>query len=109
MKRNFEEEKANAAEFIAKKRDLFRDMCICEHIVNGYYDKKMEMLDEVTTLEQLDDLKNPHAPVYNGNGWTISPYMPLEEEAICWSETSLIAPLSDVAVKRYLRYCFRDL
>ena len=50
-------------------------------------------------MAQLDRPKPPH---YDGVKFYPNPYLTPEEELICWCETSLLAPLDNTAVQRYM-------
>lgn len=45
----------------------------------------------------------PHAPHYNGAEIIPDQYHVLEEELICWSETSFQGPLIEPGYKRYMQ------
>lgn len=55
-----------------------------------------------------DKILKPQFPYYNGNRFVPDKYSVPEEELICWSEASMIAPLNDVAFQRYMEL-FRDI
>ncbi len=64
--------------------------------------KKARWITEATTKNEIQAILNPPAPRYDRNKFYPDKYMPPEEEAICWSETSLRAPLNEAGFKRYM-------
>lgn len=64
--------------------------------------KKCEMLLTLTTKAEIERLIKPRSPQYNGNQFIPDKFSIPEEELICWSETSLRAPLNEAGFKRYL-------
>ena len=66
-------------------------------------DKKGKMIMETSSKTEMEKVLKPHAPHYNGNEFFPDKYNVLEEELICWSETSLKSPLNDAGNKRYMQ------
>ena len=64
-------------------------------------EKKCEYIMAVTTKADAEQIVKPCCPHYDGNGFIPGQYSVPEEEMICWSETSLKAPLNSEACKRY--------
>lgn len=64
--------------------------------------KKVRWIMEATTKNEIQAILNPPALRYDGNKFCPDKYMPPEEEAIGWSETSLRAPLNEAGFKRYM-------
>lgn len=64
--------------------------------------KKVRWITAATTKKEVQAILNPPAPRYDGNKFYPDKYMPPEEESICWSETSLRAPLNEAGFKRYM-------
>ncbi|WP_217957702.1 hypothetical protein [Acutalibacter muris] len=64
--------------------------------------KKVRWITAATTKKEVQAILNPPAPRYDGNKFYPDKYMPPEEEAIRWSETSLHAPLNEAGFKRYM-------
>ena len=64
--------------------------------------KKAGWIMEAASKKEIQAILNPPAPRYDGNKFYPDKYMPPEEEAICWSETSLCAPLNKAGLKRYM-------
>lgn len=65
-------------------------------------EKKCKYIMAVTTKADVEQIVKPCCPHYDGNRFIPGQYSILEEEMICWSETSLKAPLNSEACKRYL-------
>ncbi|BDF35902.1 hypothetical protein CE91St62_39630 [Lachnospiraceae bacterium] len=72
-------------------------------LVEAFFDKKVEMLKEVSTKSDMKELLEVSKPVYNGNRITPSDnrFYVEEEELMLWSLTSLQAPLKDIGYQRY--------
>lgn len=64
--------------------------------------KKSQWILEAATKKEIQAILNPQAPIYDGNKFYPDKYMPPEEEAICWCETSLRAPLNEAGYNRYM-------
>ena len=64
--------------------------------------KKAERIMQVKTKAEMDRVIHPRAPHFNGEGFVPDTYMVPEEELICWSETSLRAPLNEYGMRRYM-------
>lgn len=67
--------------------------------------KKGDMIMSATTKAEMEKILVPHCPHYNGNKFIAGQYSVLEEELICWGETSLRAPLNETGFKRYMEVC----
>lgn len=65
-------------------------------------EKKCEYIMAVTSKAEVEQIVKPCCPHYDGNRFIPGQYSVPEEEMICWSETSLKAPLNSEACKRYL-------
>lgn len=63
--------------------------------------KKSDMALSITTKLEAEKLSKVQPPHYDGNSFHANPYSCPEEELICWSLTSLKAPLSQVGFERY--------
>lgn len=68
----------------------------------GIAEKKSKMILSATTASDMDKLARPRCPYYDGNRFIPDEYSIPEEELICWSETSLLAPLNEAGCKRYM-------
>lgn len=65
-------------------------------------EKKCAKLKTISTKEDARRLSTPRCPAYTGNGFAQDNLIVPEEELICWSETSLLAPLNEAGLKRYM-------
>lgn len=65
-------------------------------------EKKCELIGSITSKAEMEKVIEPHCPHYNGNQFVPDKYSIPEEELICWSQTSLQAPLNDAGFKRYM-------
>lgn len=64
--------------------------------------RKSELIMKASTNAEMTQLCNPKPPHYDGVRFHASPYLTFEEELICWCEASLLAPLDNAAVRRYM-------
>lgn len=65
-------------------------------------EKKCTFIMEAVTKADMERIMKPQCPHYNGNEFIPDKYNIPEEEMICWSETSLRAPLNQAGVQRYM-------
>lgn len=71
-------------------------------LVDVIMEKKSRMILDAKTIKDVRELSEPPEPRYTGNGWVVSENSVPEEEMIWWSKTSLRAPLTHEATKRYM-------
>ena len=76
-----------------------------EDLLSVIAEKKGAMIMQTTSKAEMEKVLKPHAPRYNGNGFFADKYNVPEEELICWSETSLRAPLNEAGFNRYMEVC----
>ena len=65
-------------------------------------EQKCERILAVTAKSEIEKILKPSCPHYNGAEFVPDDYSVPEEELICWSETSLRAPLNAAGFKRYM-------
>ena len=65
-------------------------------------EKKIDMIMKIKNKEEKDKVIKPRCPEFNGNSFFTDEYSVPEEELICWSEASLIAPLNEQGFNRYM-------
>ena len=65
-------------------------------------EKKGELICSISNKTEMEKLLKPRCPHYNGNKFIPDEFCVPEEELICWSETSLQAPLNEVGFHRYM-------
>ena len=104
---------SGAAERVKKLRlDAIRSLqrCLRYYRQLGYMpkllyaiaEKKCRMIGSITSKSELEKLIRPRCPHYDGNRFIPDTYSVPEEELICWSETSLKAPLNAAGHQRYM-------
>ena len=71
-------------------------------LILGIMVRKGYMILCTTTKKEMEGIVIPKAPHYDGSKFVPGEYFVPQEELICWSETSLIAPLNHVGLRRYL-------
>ncbi len=72
-----------------------------ESLINKIAEKKTKMLMQIKSKNEMNKLLKPSYPYFNGNKFIPDKYNVIEEELICWSETSLQGPLNEIGFKRY--------
>ena len=65
-------------------------------------EKKCRKILTVTVKSEMEKVIKPRCPHYDGNRFHPDEYCIPEEELICWSETSLRAPLNEAGLHRYM-------
>ncbi len=75
---------------------------IIQRLLTAIAEKKCKFLMEITSKTEMAKMLKPHCPTYNGNEFIPDKYHIPEEELICWSQTSLAAPLNSAGFKRYM-------
>lgn len=71
-------------------------------LILGIMVRKGYMILCTTTKKDMECIVIPKAPRYDGSKFVSGEYFVPQEELICWSETSLIAPLNSVGTKRFM-------
>lgn len=71
-------------------------------LIYAIADKKCTLINTLTTKDEMERLIKPRCPRYDGNRFIPDELGIPEEEAICWSEASLRAPLNGAAFERYM-------
>lgn len=94
-------ERIKALQLIFRRAWYYQGEGMLDEIILGFVQKKIKMIQQAESKGQLQEIGKPPKPVYNGNGFTPGKYDTEEEEMLVWSLTSLKAPLSDQAYKRY--------
>lgn len=87
---------------VQKYLRYYQEMGYISPLISTIAKKKCELICTVTSKKDLNKIIKPHCPHYDGNKFVPDKYSIPEEELICWSQTSLKAPLNDVGFKRYL-------
>ena len=71
-------------------------------LITGIAEKKGALILKTTSKADMDKVMHPRPPHYNGVEFVPDEFSIPEEELICWSETSLQAPLNSAGLKRYM-------
>lgn len=71
-------------------------------LVDPIAEKKCAMILKATSKAEMDKILKPHCPHYDGSKFVPDEYNVPEEELICWSQTSLQAPLNQIGHERYI-------
>lgn len=71
-------------------------------------EKKGNMILSANGKAELQAILHPKLPIFDGRDFRPGPYLTPEEELICWSETSLKAPLNSDAARRF-QVLFREV
>ena len=64
-------------------------------------EKKCQMIKDAITKTQIESFIKPRCPHYDGSKFVEDPTIVPEEELICWSHTSLRAPLNSIGAARF--------
>lgn len=80
----------------------YQELGIIQRLLTAIAEKKCSFLMEITSKTEMTKILKPHCPTYNGNKFIPDKYYIPEEELICWSQTSLVAPLNSAGFKRYM-------
>ena len=80
----------------------YRQLGYMPKLLYAIAEKKCRMIGSITSKSELEKLIRPRCPHYDGNRFIPDTYSVPEEELICWSETSLKAPLKAAGHQRYM-------
>lgn len=97
------EEKIAALSDTYNRARSYREMQICDDIVNVIIEKRRKLIMDAATVQELKSICAEPKPYYNGNQFITSRYCIPEEELVVWSCTSLKAPLNEAGFKRYMQ------
>lgn len=81
---------------------FYKDRGYMEELLDGIAEKKCQMIMSVTSKTEMEKVLKPHCPHYDGVKFIPDTYNVPEEELICWSETSFLAPIKEAGYKRYM-------
>ena len=93
---------AEALSELEMRLDQYAVRCYDAALLCAIASKKSRWIIETATKKEIYAILDPPAPRYDGNKFYPDKYMPPEEEAICWCETSLRAPLNEAGYNRYM-------
>ena len=91
----------NGLKELSKYLEYYQNNGYLESLINKIAEKKIKMIMQITSKTEMNKMIKPSCPYFNGSIFISDEYNVIEEELICWSETSLQAPLSEVGFKRY--------
>lgn len=74
---------------------FYKDRGYMEELLDGIAEKKCQMIMSVTSKTEMEKVLKPHCPHYDGVKFIPDTYNVPEEELICWSETSFLAPIKE--------------
>ena len=81
---------------------FYKDRGYMEELLDGIAEKKCQMIMSVTSKTEMEKVLKPHCPHYDGVKFIPDTYNVPEEELICWSETSFLAPIKEAGYKKYM-------
>ena len=80
----------------------YRQLGYMPKLLYAIAEKKGRMIGSITSKSEMEQVIRPRCPHYDGNRFIPDAYSVPEEELICWSETSLKAPLNAAGFQRYM-------
>lgn len=80
----------------------YRQLGYMPKLLYAIAEKKGRMIGSITSKSEMEQVIRPRCPHYDGNRFIPDAYSVPEEELICWSETSLKAPLNAAGLQRYM-------
>ena len=86
---------------LQKRLNYYESLGYMPELLTKIAEKKGHMILSITTKTEMKALMNPRPPRYDGGKFIPDKYMVPEEELICWSATSLRAPLNSAGFERY--------
>ncbi len=92
----------SALQIMRNQLKYYKELGIIDRLLTAIAEKKCKFLMEITSKTEMEKMLKPHCPTYNGNEFIPDKYHIPEEELICWSQTSLAAPLNSAGFKRYM-------
>lgn len=92
--------------FQALKRVLkylqhYEDLGYISELICRIAEKKCQMIMSSSSTADMELIIKPRCPHFNGADFIADQFIVPEEELICWSETSLRAPLNPAGYSRY--------
>lgn len=96
------EAKIKAIEDTIQRLSRYRKEGIRNDLVHTVFVKRMKLIDNAGTVQELKEIQKEPKPHYNGNGFESGPASVPEEEMILWSLATARAPLNEAGMKRYM-------
>lgn len=92
----------SALQTLRNQLNYYKELGFIDRLLTAIAEKKCKFLMEITSKTEMEKMLKPRCPIYNGNEFIPDTYNIPEEGLICWSQTSLVAPLNDAGFKRYM-------
>lgn len=92
----------SALQKLRSQLNHYKELGFLDRLLTAIAEKKCRFIMEIKSTTKMEKMLKPHCPTYNGNEFIPDKYHIPEEELICWSQTSLEAPLNDAGFKRYM-------
>ncbi len=102
MSDNLKELRIDGLKTLSGYLEFYKKRGYVGKLVDNIAEKKIKMLMQIESKKEMDKMLKPSPPHFNGAKFVTDEYNVIEEELICWSETSLRAPLNEEGYKRYL-------
>ena len=99
---DIKELRINGLKTLSSYLEYYQNCGYKEKLINKIAEKKTKMIMQIKSKSEMDKMLKPSCPYFNGSQFVPDKYNVIEEELICWSETSIIAPLNEVGFKRYM-------
>ncbi len=106
--------RANRFEALQKLRGIltyYSNLGYMDELVCRIAEKKVALILSATNKSDFTQILRPRPPAYDGGKFVPGPFNIPEEELICWSQTSLLAPLNHIGFERYIevfKSCFPE-
>ena len=91
----------NALKQLQSYLNHYKKLGYMDTLLNAIAEKKGRMILQTSSETEMNKLLKPRCPHFDGVNFIPDKYHVPEEELICWSETSLNAPLNHNGFKRY--------
>ena len=93
----------NGLKRLQSQIEFYKSRGFVDFLLYNIAQKKGKMIMETTSQTEMEQLLKPHCPHFDGNEFLPDKYNVPEEELICWSETSMLAPLNEYAYRRMMK------
>lgn len=91
----------NALKKLQRSLHHYDQLGYIPQLTTAIAEKKCQMIKEATSKAQIESFIKPRCPHYDGSKFIEDPSIVPEEELICWSHTSLRAPLNAIGAARF--------
>ncbi len=91
--------------------NFYSNLGYMDELISRIAEKKVALILSSTNKSDFTQILRPRPPAYDGNKFVPGPFNVPEEELICWSQTSLQAPLNHIGFERYIevfKSCFPE-